>query len=115
MVCFLIPSLSYFLTLPSSACDGERIRSRLCFTGRGRERSSQSACCFRDSSCYSNRIRHIRSHRSLCFHLLEINSIQCCRPQSLFNITFCYFPITFRPPPNDPYGITTEDLRLALR
>ncbi|KAF9006023.1 ARM repeat-containing protein [Cyathus striatus] len=35
--------------------------------------------------------------------------------ESLFNITFCYFPITFRPPPNDPYGITTDDLRLALR
>ncbi|KAF5355338.1 hypothetical protein D9758_006078 [Tetrapyrgos nigripes] len=35
--------------------------------------------------------------------------------QSLFDITFCYFPIMFRPPPNDPYGITTEDLRLALR
>lgn len=36
-------------------------------------------------------------------------------PQTLFNITFCYFPITFRPPPNDPYGITTDDLRLAIR
>lgn len=35
--------------------------------------------------------------------------------ESLFNITFCYFPITFRPPPDDPYGITTDDLRLALR
>ncbi|PFH51873.1 hypothetical protein AMATHDRAFT_74737 [Amanita thiersii Skay4041] len=35
--------------------------------------------------------------------------------ESLFNITFCYFPITFRPPPNDPYGITTEQLRTALR
>ncbi|KAF9269073.1 ARM repeat-containing protein [Marasmius fiardii PR-910] len=35
--------------------------------------------------------------------------------ESIFNITFCYFPITFRPPPNDPYGITTEDLRQALR
>ncbi|KAJ3902626.1 ARM repeat-containing protein [Lentinula edodes] len=35
--------------------------------------------------------------------------------ESLFNITFCYFPITFRPPPNDPYGITTDDLRQALR
>ncbi|KAG8887558.1 hypothetical protein FRB98_009464 [Tulasnella sp. 332] len=33
----------------------------------------------------------------------------------LFDITFCYFPITFKPPPNDPYGITTEDLKLALR
>jgi DNA repair/transcription protein MET18/MMS19 len=28
---------------------------------------------------------------------------------------FCYFPITFRPPPNDPYGITSDDLKLALR
>ncbi|KAF5377797.1 hypothetical protein D9757_008093 [Collybiopsis confluens] len=35
--------------------------------------------------------------------------------ESLFNITFCYFPITFRPPPNDPYGISTDDLRQALR
>ncbi|KAJ3780088.1 Dos2-interacting transcription regulator of RNA-Pol-II-domain-containing protein [Lentinula aff. detonsa] len=36
-------------------------------------------------------------------------------PSLYFNITFCYFPITFRPPPNDPYGITTDDLRQALR
>ncbi|KAI0079355.1 ARM repeat-containing protein [Panus rudis PR-1116 ss-1] len=35
--------------------------------------------------------------------------------EDLFNITFCYFPITFRPPPDDPYGITTEDLKKALR
>ncbi|TFK91443.1 ARM repeat-containing protein [Polyporus arcularius HHB13444] len=35
--------------------------------------------------------------------------------EDFFNITFCYFPITFRPPPNDPYGITTEDLKAALR
>ncbi|KAI0831813.1 ARM repeat-containing protein [Trametes gibbosa] len=35
--------------------------------------------------------------------------------EDLFNITFCYFPITFRPPPNDPYGISAEDLKAALR
>ncbi|KAJ7509674.1 ARM repeat-containing protein [Mycena galericulata] len=35
--------------------------------------------------------------------------------EALSNIVFCYFPITFRPPPNDPYGITTDDLRGALR
>jgi DNA repair/transcription protein MET18/MMS19 len=35
--------------------------------------------------------------------------------QALSNILFCYFPITFRPPPNDPYGITSDDLRNALR
>ncbi|KAL0953388.1 hypothetical protein HGRIS_004627 [Hohenbuehelia grisea] len=35
--------------------------------------------------------------------------------EALYNITFCYFPITFRPPPDDPYGITTEDLQDRLR
>ncbi|KAL4245852.1 MMS19 nucleotide excision repair protein [Abortiporus biennis] len=35
--------------------------------------------------------------------------------EDLFNITFCYFPITFRPPPDDPYRITTEDLKSTLR
>ncbi|KAG8691244.1 hypothetical protein FRC11_005626 [Ceratobasidium sp. 423] len=33
----------------------------------------------------------------------------------IFDITFCYFPITFKPPPNDPYGITTEDLKSSLQ
>ena len=35
--------------------------------------------------------------------------------QDLFNIIFCYFPITFRVPADDPYGITSEDLKNALR
>ncbi|KAK8849457.1 hypothetical protein IAR55_004790 [Kwoniella newhampshirensis] len=35
--------------------------------------------------------------------------------EDFFDITFCYFPITFRPPPNDPYGITADDLKIALR
>ncbi|EPQ29765.1 uncharacterized protein PFL1_02438 [Pseudozyma flocculosa PF-1] len=35
--------------------------------------------------------------------------------EAFFDITFCYFPITFRPPPDDPYGITSDDLKLALR
>ncbi|RUS23468.1 Dos2-interacting transcription regulator of RNA-Pol-II-domain-containing protein [Endogone sp. FLAS-F59071] len=35
--------------------------------------------------------------------------------QDLFEVTFCYFPITFKPPPDDPYGITSEDLKLSLR
>ncbi|CAI2171239.1 19808_t:CDS:10 [Funneliformis geosporum] len=30
-------------------------------------------------------------------------------------VTFCYFPITFKPPPDDPYGITADDLKIALR
>jgi DNA repair/transcription protein MET18/MMS19 len=32
----------------------------------------------------------------------------------LFDVIFCYFPITFVPPKNDPYGITTQNLKDAL-
>ncbi|KAK4518028.1 Sorting nexin, cytoplasm-to-vacuole targeting pathway/endosomal sorting [Mucor velutinosus] len=35
--------------------------------------------------------------------------------EELFAATFCYFPITFRPPPDNPYGITAKDLKLNLR
>lgn len=35
--------------------------------------------------------------------------------KSLFDSVFCYFPITFRPPPDDPYGITAQDLKHRLR
>ena len=35
--------------------------------------------------------------------------------EDIFDTVFCYFPITFKPPPNDPYGITAEDLKHALR
>ncbi|KAL7335341.1 hypothetical protein PS15p_200831 [Mucor circinelloides] len=35
--------------------------------------------------------------------------------EDLFAATFCYFPITFRPPPDNPYGITAKDLKLNLR
>ncbi|KAI9846526.1 MAG: hypothetical protein M1837_003947 [Sclerophora amabilis] len=35
--------------------------------------------------------------------------------ETLFDSVFCYFPITFRPPPDDPYGITSQDLKTRLR
>ncbi|KAF9116754.1 hypothetical protein BGX27_011068 [Mortierella sp. AM989] len=35
--------------------------------------------------------------------------------EDLFEVTFCYFPITFRPPPDDPYGITSDHLKAGLR
>lgn len=35
--------------------------------------------------------------------------------EELFDATFCYFPITFRPPPDNPYGITSKDLKSNLR
>ncbi|XP_062387285.1 MMS19 nucleotide excision repair protein homolog isoform X2 [Sardina pilchardus] len=35
--------------------------------------------------------------------------------EELFEVTSCYFPIDFTPPPNDPHGITQEDLIVSLR
>lgn len=35
--------------------------------------------------------------------------------EDLFEVTFCYFPITFKPPPDDPYGISADDLKINLR
>lgn len=35
--------------------------------------------------------------------------------EDLFDVTSCYFPITFTPPPNDPHGITKEGLIEGLR
>ncbi|KAL8766711.1 MAG: hypothetical protein Q9209_006580 [Squamulea sp. 1 TL-2023] len=35
--------------------------------------------------------------------------------ETLFDAAFCYFPITFRPPPDDPYHITAQDLKIRLR
>ncbi|KAF5335990.1 hypothetical protein D9611_006343 [Ephemerocybe angulata] len=45
--------------------------------------------------------------------LIEFDISQ--RVQTFYDVIFCYFPITFRPPPNNPGGITADDLRLALR
>ncbi|KAM9887286.1 hypothetical protein OXX79_013761, partial [Metschnikowia pulcherrima] len=33
----------------------------------------------------------------------------------LFDVAFCYFPISFTPPANDPYKITSQDLKSELR
>ena len=43
--------------------------------------------------------------------LLDISNLV----DDLFDATFCYFPITFRPPPDNPYGITAKDLKSSLR
>ncbi|RIA93901.1 Dos2-interacting transcription regulator of RNA-Pol-II-domain-containing protein [Glomus cerebriforme] len=47
----------------------------------------------------------------LIIHEFDISQ----RVELLFEVTFCYFPITFKPPPDDPYGITADDLKIALR
>lgn len=35
--------------------------------------------------------------------------------ETAFDSVYAYFPVTFRPPPNDPYGITAQDLKDRLR
>ncbi|KAI9016534.1 Dos2-interacting transcription regulator of RNA-Pol-II-domain-containing protein [Phycomyces nitens] len=35
--------------------------------------------------------------------------------EDLFDVLFCYFPISFNAPLNDPFSITTEDLKESLR
>ncbi|KAI9731957.1 MAG: hypothetical protein M1834_004408 [Cirrosporium novae-zelandiae] len=35
--------------------------------------------------------------------------------ETLFHSVYCYFPITFRPPSDDPYRITAQDLKDRLR
>ncbi|KAF8141740.1 ARM repeat-containing protein [Boletus edulis] len=35
--------------------------------------------------------------------------------ETYFDITFCYYPIVFRPSPDDPYGINVDDLKDSLR
>ena len=52
----------------------------------------------------------------VCTQLLELFDEEVVKEaaQPVFDITCVYFPITFRPPPNDPYGITTESLVQGL-
>lgn len=47
--------------------------------------------------------------------LIEWDDLDSDTIESFFDTTYCYFPITFRPPPDDPYGISTNSLRIALR
>ncbi|KAI8372565.1 Dos2-interacting transcription regulator of RNA-Pol-II-domain-containing protein [Choanephora cucurbitarum] len=58
----------------------------------------------RNLICAFQAMKHLVLHFDISSHVEDI-----------FEVTFCYFPITFRPPPNDPYGITAEDLKIALR
>jgi len=34
--------------------------------------------------------------------------------QEIFDVVSCYFPITFTPPPNDPFNVSPDDLREEL-
>ena len=54
----------------------------------------------------------------LIFSMLRVLMIEWDITQHtdvVFDSVYAYFPITFRPPPNDPYGITAQDLKDRLR
>jgi DNA repair/transcription protein MET18/MMS19 len=54
----------------------------------------------------------------IMFSMLRVIMIEwdiSSHAEMLFDAVFAYFPITFRPPPNDPYGITAQDLKNRLR
>lgn len=43
------------------------------------------------------------------------NDVDRLLVNDLFDVSFCYFPISFTPPPNDPYKISAEQLKTKLR
>ncbi|GFF38708.1 DNA repair/transcription protein mms19 [Aspergillus udagawae] len=54
----------------------------------------------------------------LVFSILKVVMIEwdiSNHAETLFESVYNYFPITFRPPPNDPYGITAQDLKDRLQ
>ncbi|KAL9586270.1 MAG: hypothetical protein Q9203_003925 [Teloschistes exilis] len=48
-------------------------------------------------------------------HVIMVEWDIADQAETLFDSVFCYFPITFRPPPDDPYKITAQDLKARLR
>lgn len=53
--------------------------------------------------------------RTIPKYALNSHDGQLLTWQALFDSVYNYFPITFRPPPNDPYGITAQDLKDRLQ
>ena len=54
----------------------------------------------------------------LIFSMLRVVMLEwdiSSHAETMFDSVYAYFPITFRPPPNDPYGITAQDLKGRLR
>ncbi|KAL8849891.1 MAG: hypothetical protein Q9221_005157 [Calogaya cf. arnoldii] len=54
----------------------------------------------------------------IIFSVLQVIMVEwdiAAKAETLFDSAFCYFPITFRPPPDDPYRITAQDLKNRLR
>lgn len=58
-----------------------------------------------------NLLISFRLNKMITTNLKNINKFK----EELFDILFCYFPITFKPPKDDPYKISNADLKSALR
>lgn len=56
----------------------------------------------------------INANISKAIPLNPENKIEKMLIDELFDICFCYYPISFTPPPNDPYKITAQDLKNQL-
>jgi DNA repair/transcription protein MET18/MMS19 len=56
----------------------------------------------------------ISNYAEVCIRLCQF-LIRQLMFKTLFESVYNYFPITFRPPPNDPYGITAQDLKDRLQ
>lgn len=57
----------------------------------------------------------ISNHIEVCVMVFLLVVGSANTRQTLFDSVYNYFPITFRPPPNDPYGITAQDLKGRLQ
>uniref|UniRef100_A0A8D0AVG7 MMS19 nucleotide excision repair protein n=1 Tax=Sander lucioperca TaxID=283035 RepID=A0A8D0AVG7_SANLU len=54
-------------------------------------------------------------HDSLLLSVDFLSAVSGKFAEELFEVTSCYFPIDFSPPPSDPHGITKEELIQMLR
>lgn len=54
-------------------------------------------------------------NESITFEERSTNKTHDSLLSDLFDVCFCYFPISFTTPENDPYKITADDLRAQLR
>lgn len=83
-----------------------------------RARSPQSYDCFLHSQSSNDGVGYIRPYSGkVILLILKIlfgtNTMDTSK--DLFDAAYNYFPITFRPPPNDPYGVTAQDLKDRLQ
>lgn len=71
-------------------------------------RSSWLLCFWKQACIFSLWTFDVTPLSGLIMYLTRTNM------QELFEAVFNYFPITFRPPPDDPYGISAQQLKNRL-